>query len=314
MKLSIICPTYNERDYIDLLAERFCADDGIEKEVLITDGGSTDGTRERVGELMKKYPNLKFVDNPKRTSTHAFNVAFKISSGMYVAFVGAHAEYDINYFKHAIHYLDGNECDAVGGPLHQSGKTMAGKAIALVMNSKMGVGNTEFRTMKKKMFVDSVAFAVYKREIFEKAGLMDESLPVNQDDEFHYRINKLGFKILMVPEMQATYYVRSSFGKLFRQYFRYGLYKPRVLKKVKGSVRLRHLIPSLFMLYFLTLPLSIFWCWWLLPLILYLSFIIVTSFQFKAKLLTKILTVPVYPILHISYGIGFIIGLFKMNA
>ncbi len=311
MKLSVICPTYNERDYIDLLTEKLCSNDGIEKEILITDGGSTDRTRERVFELMKIYPNLRLVDNPGRTSTLAFNTAFKVAIGKYIAFVGAHASYQPDYFKHALHYLDANECDAVGGPLEQKGKTTMGSAIALVMSSKMGVGDTEFRTMKKKMYVDSVAFAVYKREIFEKAGLMDESLPVNQDDEFHYRINKLGFKILMVPEMKAVYYVRSSISKLFRQYFRYGLYKPLVLGKVKGAVRIRHLIPSAFFLYFISLPVSLLFISWLIPLGLYLFLILLTLLRFNTSLITKLYCLPVFPVLHISYGLGFLLGLLK---
>jgi GT2 family glycosyltransferase len=195
------------------------------------------------------------IDNPGRYATPGFNRAYKVSSGRYIAFVGAHALYPQNYFSSALHYLQAGECDAVGGPLKQEGKTRMGKAIALVMSSRMGVGDTEFRTANKKMYVDSVAFAVYKREVFEKAGLLDESLPVNQDDEFHYRLNKMNFRILMVPEMQAVYYVRGSITKLFTQYFKYGLYKPLVLRKVKGSVRLRHLIPSVFVLYLLSLRL-----------------------------------------------------------
>jgi len=309
MDLSVICPTYNEISFIDKLVEHLCHDDGLKKEILITDGGSSDGTRERVRELMQDYPSLKLIDNPNRTSTHAFNLAFKLSKGKYVAFVGAHAEYNIDYFKSGIEYLERNECDVVGGPLKQDGKTPKAKAIALAMSSKLGVGNTEFRTESKKMYVDSVAFAIYKREVIDRCGLMDESLPVNQDDEFHYRIRSMGCRILMVPEMTATYFVRESYSKLFRQYFRYGLFKPAVLRKVRGSVRLRHLIPSFFTLYVLSMPIALIFPLWIVPIIVYSLLIIFRSISFNVSLKIRLLSVPVFPIIHFAYGIGFLSGI-----
>jgi GT2 family glycosyltransferase len=258
------------------------------------------------------YPTVRLIDNPDKTATHGFNTAYKHAKGKYIAFVGAHAEYDNDYFKQALSYLEKNECDAVGGPLNQAGKGNQGEAIALVMSSKFGVGNTEFRTMKQKMYVDSVAFAVYKREVFEKAGLMDTSLRVNQDDEFHYRLNKLGFRILMVPEMRAKYYVRNNLKSLFKQYFNYGLYKPLVFKKVGGNVRLRHLIPSLFFLYCLFLPLVFILPIVVIPVILYFIIITLASFSFNTNITVKLLSIPVFPVLHISYGMGFLLGVSKV--
>lgn len=311
MELSVICPTLNEIKFIDQLVGDLCFDDGLKKEILILDGGSTDGTVERVIELQSKYPSLVLIQNPRRTSTAAFNIGYKAATGSYIAFVGAHARYSKDYFKIGVEVLKSGICDAVGGPLDQQGKTDIGKAIASVMSSKAGVGNTEFRTSKERKFVDSVAFAVYSKKMIDVVGIMDESLPVNQDDEFHYRVNEKGFKIMMVPEMQATYFVRDSYSGLFRQYFRYGLYKPLVLKKVKGSVRLRHLIPSAFVLYLASLPMLFVTNLWIVPLILYLIMIVIISFRAKEKLSVKLLCLPVFPILHISYGSGFLAGLFK---
>ena len=311
MELSVICPTYNEIDFIDALIDNLCINDGLEKEILIVDGGSVDGTIEKVKLLMNKYSSLKLLKNPFRTSTHAFNIGYKFSTGKFIAFVGAHANYDKNYFTSGLDCLRRNECDVVGGPLNQKGKSLAGKAIALVMSSKLGVGNTEFRTENKKMMVDSVAFAIYKREIIEQCGLMDESLPVNQDDEFHYRVKSKGYRIMMIPEMSSTYYVRDSFVKLFRQYFRYGLYKPAVLKKVSGSVRLRHLMPSLFTIYLLSLPLMILIPIWILPLLLYFLLILARSLSFNEILKIRLLSIPVFPLIHLSYGSGFLLGLFR---
>lgn len=314
MELSIICPVYNEIGFIDELVRSLTAAAPVWKEILLVDGGSTDGTRERIKTLAATTPGLMLIENPEKYVSPGFNKAFHQSTGHHIAFIGAHAEYPIDYFEVALKYLNRNECDAVGGPLRQMGKNRLGKAIAYAMSTKFGVGDTEFRTANQKMYVQSVAFAVYKRTVFEKAGLLDEQLIRNQDDEFHYRLNAMGFRMLMVPEMQSTYYVRSTLRGLFSQYFQYGLYKPLVLKKVRSGIRIRHLIPAVFVIYLVTLPVAFCCSWWLLPLAAYSGLAAYFSSRSQDGLKSFCLSLMVFPVLHIAYGLGFLIGLFKRNV
>ena len=309
--VSIICPVLNEEAYVENLVSKFLAPDGIEKELFFVDGGSSDSTKEKITALQLKYPNLFIVDNPQKYVSFGFNKAFPQTKGKYIAFLGAHADYPVTFFKTAVEHLERNECDAIGGPLEQKGKTDTGKAIAYCMSHKFGVGGTEFRTSDKKQYVQSVAFAVYKRDVFQKVGLLDEQLLRNQDDEFHYRLNAHGFRILMVPEMRCSYYVRGSISGLFRQYYQYGVFKPLVLKKVRSGMRLRHLIPSFFLLYFLSLPLAFFFWAWLLPLALYVFFDFCFSFFNKLTFIQKLKALIIFPTLHIAYGSGFLPGLLK---
>jgi GT2 family glycosyltransferase len=224
--------------------------------------------------------------------------------------MGAHATYPTKFFKIALEILENNEADAVGGPLIQMGRTWKGSIIAACMSTKWGVGGTEFRTSSKRQYVQSVAFAVYNKNVFEKAGLLDEDLIRNQDDEFHYRLNHLGFRILMVPELACTYYVRESLKGLWKQYYGYGLYKPLVLKKVKSSVRLRHIVPALFVIYWI----FAFVLWWLWPIlcvpgILYVILNTIFSVKVgKGSLQSMLYAFLVFPTLHFAYGLGFIKG------
>jgi glycosyltransferase involved in cell wall biosynthesis len=311
--ISIIIPTYNEINYIDELINSLLKNNIKDSEILFADGGSTDGTQEVIKKYCAKYPFIKLIENEKQFVNFGFNKAFKQSTGKYVTLMGAHAKYPPDFFVNAIKYLVADECDAVGGPLIQSGTTSKGKAIAYCLSSKFGVGNTEFRVYKDKRYVDSVAFAVYKREVFEKAGLLDEDLIKNHDDEFHYRLNKFGFRILMVPEMQCEYFVRNSFAGLFKQYYNYGLYKPLVFAKLKTGIRLRHLIPPLFALYVLFLPLAIIFPFYLIPVAFYLIgdfyFSFINSNSFKIKIFSFL----AFPIIHFSYGLGFLFGLGKLS-
>lgn len=312
IEITVIIPTLNEEKYIGNLLDGLYLHNNCRMEVLVFDGGSTDQTKQIV--LNKAYPNLKLIENESKFVSYAFNEGYHLAKGKFIALLGAHAVYPPKYLDTALAYLEGGECDAVGGPIIQIGKNNKGKAIAYAMSTKFGVGDTAFRTEKKKMYVESVAFAVYKRSIFEQVGLLDTSLKRNQDDELHYRINAAGFKILMVPELSCNYFVRDSFLRLFHQYFEYGLYKPLVFKRVKSGMRLRHLIPSLFLCYiillipltYLCLNLALF-----IPLCMY--FICAVYFTMVSHIKVKNwIYIPIaYLILHLSYGTGFLLGLSK---
>jgi succinoglycan biosynthesis protein ExoA len=147
---------------------------------------------------------------------------------------------------------------------------------------------------------------------FTTVGGFDEQMLRNQDDEFHYRAGKYGLKIYQDPAIRSAYFPRCSYPSLFRQYFEYGLYKPLVLKKVSAGFQLRHLVPALFTLYLLFLPLALVYPWILVFLFIYLLCDIV--FTIKSRLPFSIMKhiFIVYPVLHIAYGIGFIAGLKKL--
>src|SRR5690606_93281 len=307
--ISIICPVYNEREHLSSLASTFLADDGIKKEVFFVDAGSDDGSVEYIKTLSEKDSRINLVQNPSKYVNHGFNMAYPVTSGRYIALLGAHSNYPGNFFRIGFEALEKNECDAVGGPLKQIGRGIVGEAIAESLSSRFGVGNTEFRVFKKRMFVDSVAFAIYKKKVFEEIGLLDKDLIKNQDDEFHYRLNKAGFKILMLPEMEVEYFVRNSLAGLIKQYFNYGLFKPLVLKKIGNVVSIRHFVPALFVLYLLSLPLCLYSMLWLIPLTLYVFIDLFFSMKAAGGIKVKAFSFIIFPVIHVSYGLGFILGL-----
>ncbi len=311
-ELTVCFPVYNEVRFLDSLISSVIETEPVTKQIVLIDGGSTDGTIDLIKKWQNKYTNILLVNNPERFVSHGFNLAFNQTQSKYIALMGAHAEYPSNYFRKGLELLDSGECDAVGGPLIQKGKTEKASVIAFCMSSKFGVGDTEFRTSKKRMYVDSVAMAIYNRKVFDKVGLFDEALVRNQDDEFHYRLNHFGFRILMEPEMESVYYVRDDLGSLWKQYFQYGLYKPMVLNKIRSGIRLRHLVPGLFTLYLFTLPFFA-WLHWIfvLPLILYFflaTIVLWKEFKKGNDILIGILS---FLTLHLAYGSGFLLGLIK---
>lgn len=314
-KISLIIPCYNEELYIGSLLECIAKQTYPYNriEVFCVDGLSSDNTRKIINEQSEMNAQIRLIDNPDKTVPFALNLAIKQSTGNPIIRIDAHTQYAVNYIEKIIETFETTGADIVGGPMRAIGKTAFQKAVAYATSTKLGVGNSSFHNENAKGFVDSVYLGAWKRELFNDVGYFDTQLKRNQDDEFHYRAKAKGKKIYLNPEIKSWYYPRNTAGKLFTQYFQYGLYKPLVLKKVKSEIKVRHIIPSIFVLYlFSCFFIYSSWGWPVLaPVFLYVFMAVVFSAFSKETFITKILIPVVYPVLHISYGAGFIAGIFK---
>ncbi len=319
--VSIIMPVRNEAGFIarsldcvldqDYPAERI--------EVIVADGRSTDATREIVQEWQAEHPNLRLVDNPKQIAPTALNVALALARGEIIVRVDGHCEIAPDYVRNCVKHLREDGVEGVGGPLETIGATPMADAIAAAMSSPFGVGGSAFRTVKDRtMLTDTVAFPAYTRAAIERAGLFDEEMVRNQDDEYNYRLRKLGARLLLAADVRARYYSRSSLKSLFKQYFQYGYWKVRVLQKHPRQMSLRQFIPPLFVAALLLslLVAAVFpWGWLVAALIAgsYLAANLAASFltASQTNLRHFILLPPVFLALHLSYGAGFLLGLIK---
>ena len=309
--ISVICPTYNEAKHIVNILDFFINAKPPDKELIIADGCSTDGTCEIVCEWTKKFPNIHMINNPDKYVPFGLNIALKKSSGDPVIRIDAHSDYASDYFEKILETFEITGADIVGGPCLTKGETTLQLAIANAISNQFGIGNSKAHNLKFKGFVDSVPFGAWKKELFGQIGYFDEQLIRNQDDEFHYRAKSLGKKIFLNPEIKLWYYPRGSLGSLFRQYFEYGIYKPFVLKKIKSEIKFRHIIPTLFVLYLFTLPLSLYFIYLIIPLFIYFFVDLTVSLSSKGRLGVKIWSILVYPTIHLSYGTGALLGIFR---
>jgi hypothetical protein len=94
--------------------------------------------------------------------------------------------------------------------------------------------------------VDTVPFGAFRRTLIEKVGFFDETLLTNEDYEFNTRIRKSGGRIWLDPEIVTVYYARSTLRDLTRQYWRYGYWKFRMLRRYPDTLRWRQGLPPLF--------------------------------------------------------------------
>ena len=317
--VSVLLPIRNESVYIarclDALADQDYPADLIE--ILVVDGMSTDDTRDIVHEYAKRYPQLEIqiLDNRRKIVPTGMNIALRQARYEIIIRVDGHCMISPDYIGRCVQLLQENDIDGVGGPLETIGEDQLSQTIALAMSSPFGVGGSAFRTIKDRaMLADSVPFPAYTRQIIEKVGLYDEELVRNQDDEYNYRIRKQGGKILLSPDINSCYYSRGSLKKLWKQYYQYGFWKVRVLQKHPRQMSLRQFVPPVFVLALFTpIFLSDVRSLSMIVPLLYLLANLVASLHTASKRgWHYLLLLPVtFTILHVSYGFGFLVGLFK---
>ena len=160
----------------------------------------------------------------------------------------------------------------------------------------------------------------WPKRVFESIGFFDEELIRDQDDEFNYRLREHGGNILLSPKIKSVYTVRSSPKALWKQYYQYGYWKVRVLQKHPKQMRLRQFVPPVFtstLIGSLILALFFHWGWIFLVLVAgsYLISNLTASLITASKKGWKQLPLLpiVYASLHLSYGLGFLVGLVKFS-
>ena len=251
--ISVVMPVYNEEKYIKNCIESLLLQDYPKNfmEWIFVDGMSSDNTVELIKKYKEKYPEMiKILTNPNKTVPYAMNIGIKEAKGKFIVRLDAHADYSKDYISKCVYYLETTDADNVGGVAETKSKGFVGNAIAKMLSSRFGVGNSDFRTNGESGYVDTVPFGAFRKEVFEKWGGYDERLTRNQDNEMNYRIRKNGGKVYLSSDIKLSYYCRDSIKGISNMALKNGMWNVITMKLCPGSMGLRHFIPLMFLLLF----------------------------------------------------------------
>ena len=316
--VSIIIPVYNEERYIRNCIESLISQDyGIkDTEWIFIDGGSVDKTKEIVGSYVEDYP-IAILINKRKITPVSLNMGIQASRGKYIVRMDAHAAYPPDYVSKCIKILEQTGADNVGGIIETVGNGFIGGAIAKMLSSRFGVGDSSFRTGGTNGYVDTVPFGAFRRDVFETIGCFNEDLLRSEDNDINARIIASGGKVYLSPEIHSTYYCRDSVKGILKQGVQNGNALFQTLKVNPKAMRIRHYIPFLFLLSLVCLPIIANWvvpirylfiaeCTCYSALDVWFSFV-------KPKAKYGFITLWLFPLFHISYGFGSVLGLLGIN-
>ena len=319
-KVSIIVPCYNEQATIRLLLEALraqtfpCSD----MEVIISDGMSQDGTRDAIAAFQRDFSDLevRVIDNTVRTIPAGVNRAIEASRGGIIVRLDAHSKPYPDYVANCVKAHVEGRGDNVGGvwEIHPGAQTWIAKSVAVAAAHKLGVGDAMYRLAASASEVDTVPFGSFRRELIQKIGMFDETLLSNEDYEFNTRIRKSGGRVWLDPSIRSIYFARSTLMELIRQYWRYGFWKWRMLRRYPDTLRWRQALPPVFVLSLITLLLVSFFvpfmAWFLIAEILFYFFVLFLAGVRVALKHRKLFLLPGLPLaisaMHISWGSGFL--------
>jgi glycosyltransferase involved in cell wall biosynthesis len=314
--VSLIVPMYNEEKYIDSCLQSLLNQDYPKNqfEILVIDGNSSDKSFEIVSSLSAKNPIIRLFKNPGRTTSKALNIGIKHSRGDIIIRMDAHSISPVNYVSSCVKYLLSKKADNVGVLMKSVGEDFWDESIALGTSSQFGVGNSKHRCTDEEGSDDFGWLGSFWKDTLIEMGGYDESLECNEDDDLNYRLLKNGKKIFR-SSVQVYYFSRSSLFGLWRQYFRYGFWKVKVIQKFGSVTSLRHIIPFLFVISLIIFSiLSIFVYPSIYPLFFILGMYFLISIVYSIQVSRKsgwkyFFSLPlIFLILHLSYGIGFLLG------
>lgn len=250
LSVSVIVPCRNEAEHIDSFLEsvfrQTIMSAGAFVEVIVADGMSDDGTRDRLAAWQNRQARLIVIANPDRTTSVALNTAIRAARGELVVRMDVHTIYADDYVEQCTRSLLSTDAVCVGGPWQPVGNGGRHGAIAQAFRSPFGSGGAISRRADYSGPADTVYLGAWRRSDLLRLGGFDESLVRNQDDELNLRIRRAGGLVWQSAGIRSWYVPRSSFVALFRQFYQYGYWKVHVIRKHRLPASPRHLVPFAF--------------------------------------------------------------------
>jgi succinoglycan biosynthesis protein ExoA len=253
-RVTVVVPCYNEAGRIaDLLQALHGQEFPLERlDVIIADGGSTDGTLVEIADFASEHPdlNLRVIENRKQIIPAALNQAIQNSTGDIIVRLDAHSAPSQSYILRCLEVLESRKAANVGGlwEIRPGDKSWIARAIAAAASHPLGAGDARYRISGPAGPVDTVPFGAFRREWLDRVGTFNEDLQTNEDYEYNARIRAAGGIVWFDPDIRSTYIARRSLGELARQYWRYGYWKLKMLRKFPQSLRWRQALPPVFVL------------------------------------------------------------------
>jgi succinoglycan biosynthesis protein ExoA len=328
LTVSVIVPCYNEQATIRLLLEAVYAQTYPHQqiEMVIADSVSNDCTREEIMAFAQAHPNfqIKVLENRKRTIPSALNQALAAAQGEVIVRLDAHSVPYQDYIERCVAALESGKGENVGGvwDIQPGGAGWVARSIAAAAAHPLGVGDAHYRFTDQARYVDTLPFGSYRKMLVELVGLYDETLLANEDYEFNVRVRQSGGRVWLDPAIRSTYFARSSLSSLARQYWRYGFWKVRMLKRYLETIRWRQAVPPLFVLSLLVLVLLavVFHLarWLLLAEIGVYAFVLLLTgilLAIRKRDMSLILGVPLaIATMHLSWGSAFLYSLLNHES
>ena len=292
-------------------------------EVVFVDSMSTDGTYEKMMHFKETdygFRDVKIVRCPKKNQASSWNEALMVFTGDVVIRVDAHARIPRNFVSRNVYNLRQGENVVGGGRPNISSNVSSWKLTLLAAeDSLFGSSIAGYRRPStEKEYMDSLFHAAYRREVIAKVGGFNEDLGRTEDNEFHYRIRMAGYKMCCCPDIISYQHSRNTLKHMVRQKYGNGKWIGLTLSECRGCLSYFHFAPFVFVMTLavcgvLALMGHSFALMVLLVLYGMFDFVNSVSCCTLKNIQPQFILLPlIFPLLHIAYGVGTVVGLVEI--
>ena len=324
MLITVCVVAYNEDKVLPYLLDCIKYQDypHNKMEIVLVNSMSADNTRKVMENFANHNPDfydVQVLDNPGKKLAFGWNVALKNYKGDAIVRIDAHATIPNDFVRKNVEVLESGEYVSGGiRPNIIDENTPWKELLLLAEQSMFGSSIAPYRRSEKKSYVKSIFHGAYRREVFDKIGYYNEQLGRTEDNEIHYRMREAGFKICYSPDIISYQHTRNSLKGMLKQKYGNGYWVSLTLKACPKCLEIYHFVPLAFVLgIILTTVLTCFgmpllgelmWgAYWILAILM-----TVLSIRVKKKHRNMLLLPVLFFLLHVSYGIGSLIGLIKL--
>ena len=320
--VSYVMPVLNEEAHVAAAVASLLAQDYAgPSEVVLALGPSTDGTDAAVAALRMTEPRITVVQNPDGSTPSGLNRAIEASSYPIVVRVDAHSILPADYTSTAVEVITRTGADNVGGVMDAQGVTPFEQAVAVAYGSRVGLGGTRHHRSGKEGPAETVYLGVFRRQSLMEAGLFDEGFKRGQDWELNRRIRSRGGTVWFTPALKVGYRPRASVWALARQFFSTGVWRGELARRFPANNGLRYWVPPvavvLIVLGIVAGCLAGLSPWLLLGLVVPAAYLLLvlasTVIARRHGFLAMAWIVVVLPVIHFTWGVGFILGFLKLT-
>ena len=296
-------------------------------EVIMIDSNSTDHTHDVMEEFKNAdngFYDVKIYKTNGENQACAWNVAIEHATGDIIIRVDAHSKIPRQFVSRNVFNIQEGENIVGGGrPNICMNPNPWTETLLAAEESLFGSSVADYRRpAAQKEYQDSMFHAAYRREVFAEVGGFNEDLGRTEDNELHYRIRQAGYKMCCCPEIISFQHTRSTFKRMLSQKYGNGYWIGLTLGVCPKCLSYFHFIPFVFLLTIIATLLI----WAILgqPVFFAVIMAMYTMFNFvntvgafviKKSANPLFLLLPfLFPILHITYGIGTLIGLIRLPS
>ena len=325
MKYSIIVPVFNRPDEVDELLESLCHQEVKDFEVIIVE----DGSKKPCKDVCDKYAgilDLHYYFKENSGPGQSRNYGVERAQGEYVIILDSDVVLPNGYLaavNSQLSIVNSQFSIAFGGPdaSHPS-FTPVQKAISYSMTSFFTTGGIRGGKAKLDKFYPRSFNMGIRRDVYQELGGFSK-MRFGEDIDFSYRIVEAGYQPRLFPDAWVWHKRRTDFRKFFRQVYNSGIARINLEKRHPGTLKLVHLLPTVFTLGVIGLILISAvgrvlmhyddvhrWFWlcaapWL-PILFYSLIICVDSSIQNKSIKVGFLSIPAAFVQLMGYGFGFI--------